>query len=477
MKKKIAFLLVCLMTAQLLVSCGETDTPVADDTSAPIETTEAAPTYNLPAKEDNGQRTFTILAAGNRNERYNADQTGDVVDDAVYFRNIKTEEHLGIDIEYVEKDSGWQVAAQYSAEITSTVMAGDNTYDLVTGAMTVIPKLAMGNNFMNVLEMDIDLANPWWISGLTDTAAINGKLYSLIGDLSVTMYGTSSVVYFNSQLQDDYKLGSFYDMVRDGKWTVDAMLAAAKGITLDLNGDSAIVRDDDQIAITGHYTPFASLQASTQIELFKRDGNGLAFGGLNERMVTLYEKFTNAVADGTLFMKNGEAYEVWAAPFTENRNLFHISTLNTTAVLRDMKGDFGILPLPKFDETQEDYILDVSQSAVLWAVPITASDRELTAKFCEVFAYYSKEYVIPAFYETTLQEKFSRDADTKEMLEIIRGGLRLTLDGYLNHCFSPTPFTTIATLVQSGTEPASYIAANEAAWQTQLQDVIKAYGD
>ena len=63
------------------------------------------------------------------------------------------------------------------------------------------------------------------------------------------------------------------------------------------------------------------------------------------------------------------------------------------------------------------------------------------------------------------------------MLEIIRGGLRLTLDGYLNHCFSPTPFTTIATLVQSGTEPASYIAANEAAWQTQLQDVIKAYGD
>ena len=62
-------------------------------------------------------------------------------------------------------------------------------------------------------------------------------------------------------------------------------------------------------------------------------------------------------------------------------------------------------------------MLDVSQSAVLWAVPITASDMELTAKFCEVFAHYSKEYVIPAFYETTLQEKFSRDADTKEMLE------------------------------------------------------------
>ena len=114
MKKQIAFLIVCLMTAQLLASCGEgkIDAPVLDDTSVPIETTEAAPTYHLPAKEDNSQRTFTILAAGNRNERYDAEQTGDVVDDAVYFRNIKTEEHLGIDIEYVEKDSGWQVAAQ-----------------------------------------------------------------------------------------------------------------------------------------------------------------------------------------------------------------------------------------------------------------------------------------------------------------------------------------------------------------------------
>ncbi|MBQ2708952.1 MAG: hypothetical protein IJF67_11860 [Clostridia bacterium] len=477
MKKRIVFLLVCLMAAQALASCGEDTPAAADTTAAPVETTEAAPTYNLPAKENNGGRTFTILGAGKRSERYDAEQTGDVVDDAVYKRNMLTEEHLGIDIEVVEKDSGWQVANQYSAEITSVVLAGDDTYDLVTGAMTVIPKLAMTGNFVNVLELDIDLTNPWWISDLEETAAVNGKLYSLVGDLSLTVYRTAAVIFSNNRLQAEYKLGNFYDLVREGKWTVDAMLSASKDITRDLNGDGEIVREDDQIAWMGHFTPFCSLQVSTQIDLLQHEGDSLAFVGLDERLVTLYEKFMSAVTDGTLMMKNAEGYDIWAVPFMEDRNLFQISTLNSTTYFRDMESDFAILPLPKFDEAQEDYILDVSQSTVLWAVPVTASDYELTAKFCEVFAHYSKEHMIPAYYETTLQEKFSRDADTAEMLEIIRSGIRLTLDGYLSYCFSPTPITTTAKIVESDQAPASYIAANEAAWQTQLEAIAEAYTD
>lgn len=117
------------------------------------------------------------------------------MDDAVYLRNLKTEEHLGIDIEFVLKDSSWQVAAEYSKIITSAIMAGDNTYDLMTGAMTVIPKLALDSNFVNILELPIDLDNPWWVTSLRDTAAINGKLYALVGDLSLTLYNKESIVY------------------------------------------------------------------------------------------------------------------------------------------------------------------------------------------------------------------------------------------------------------------------------------------
>lgn len=83
--------------------------------------------------------------------------------------------------------------------------------------------------------------------------------------------------------------------------------------------------------------------------------------------------------------------------------------------------------------------------------------------------------MIPAYYETTLQDKFSRDADTNEMLEIIRRSIHLTLDGYLSYCFSPTPITAFASITESNLAPASFIAANESAWQTQLEAVIEAY--
>ena len=159
----------------------------------------------------------------------------------------------------------------------------------------------------------------------------------------------------------------------------------------------------------------------------------------------------------------------------ENRNLFHFGILTSAALFRDMESDFGILPMPKFDEAQEEYVLDYAQGSVLWAVPVTASDYDLTAKFCEIFGHYSQEYIVPAYYETTLQDKFSRDADTREMLTIIRNSIRMTLDGYFSYCFTPTPITTFSRTINLDTPPASFIASNQSAWDATMKDVVEAY--
>lgn len=168
-------------------------------------------------------------------------------------------------------------------------------------------------------------------------------------------------------------------------------------------------------------------------------------------------------------------YEIGAKALMEDRNLFYCSALRVTSALRDIKSAYGILPFPKYDALQNEYISDVSQSTVLWCIPVTASDYSLTSKFCEVFAHYSRENMIPAYYEVSLQEKYSRDSDTKEMLQIIRDSLRLTPDGYLNHCFSVTPFNTFTWLFEKNQEPASYFAANETALKARLNDIFAAY--
>ena len=478
-KRTLSLLLIGILAAQTLVSCGsdkESGTQTTDSEAVSSEeTTAAKPEYSLPEKESNGGKTFRILAAGNRNERFDADQTGDVVDDAVYERKRAVEEYLGLKVEFVEIDSSWQVADTFAQHISSSVMAEDDAYDLVSGSMTVLPKLALEGIFYNVLDLDIDLENPWWVGGLRDTAAINGKLYSLVGDMSMTMYNAEAVVYFNEKLRADNDLPDLYELVRSGKWTVDEMLIVAKGLSVDLDGDDKITRDADKVGIIGHYTPLATIQAATGISVFGRDGGGLVYKGLDEKLVSLCEKLSAAVSDNTLLLGEGETYEAWAVPFIEDRNLLHVGILNVSGSMRNMKSDYGILPFPKYDENQTEYLSDVSLSTVLWAVTVNVSDAELTSKFCEVYGYQSWKNVVPAYYVTTLEDKYSRDDQTKEMLGIIRDGMRLTLDGYLNHCFSTPPLRTVVTILSEHASPTSYFAQNASGWQKQLDTIIEAY--
>ncbi len=477
MKTQIAFVLIFLMAAQTLVSCGSDTPAAADTTTAPVETTEAAPEYTLPDRKNYESRPFTVLAAGKRGEFYDAEMTGDVVDDTVHARKIAVEEYLGIEIIFDERDSSSPAANEFTSAITEAVMANDSTYDLMTGAMTVIPSLAMEGLFVNVMDMAIDFDNPWWIDSLCETAAINGKLFALTGDLSVSLYKNAGIVYFNKTLQDEFKLGDFYSSVRNGSWTLDTMLEASKDITADLNSDGSLEIADDRMAITAHFTPFATIQAAMQAELFTLDGDELVYQGATDRLIALYERFRTLFDEGTLLVRNTSTYTEMYKPFMEDRNLFHIGTLSSTSAFREMKSDFGILPIPKFDDNQTVYTSPVSMSTVLWTVPVTASDLTLTAEFCELFAYHGMDSIVPAYYEVTLQEKFSRDEETKEMLEIIRDGIRLTPDGYLDRCFDPRPFSVLATLLENEIEPASYIAANESAWQTQLEAIAQAYAD
>jgi hypothetical protein len=91
--------------------------------------------------------------------------------------------------------------------------------------------------------------------------------------------------------------------------------------------------------------------------------------------------------------------------------------------LRDMKDDFAILPIPKWDEAQTEY----NTSCNTWlpsgiAVPKNCSIVDDLGLVLETMAYYSQEMVTPAVYEITLQGKVSRDDSSAKMLDIIYGG-------------------------------------------------------
>jgi len=92
----------------------------------------------------------------------------------------------------------------------------------------------------------------------------------------------------------------------------------------------------------------------------------------------------------------------------------------STEYIRDMDADYGIIPIPKYDTEQENYITQLGTSTSMLFVPTTASDFALTSKVMESLAYYGYTDVTPKYYEVALKTKYSSDVDMQEMLDLIR---------------------------------------------------------
>ncbi|MBQ3815981.1 MAG: hypothetical protein II836_07980 [Clostridia bacterium] len=104
----------------------------------------------------------------------------------------------------------------------------------------------------------------------------------------------------------------------------------------------------------------------------------------------------------------------------ENRLLFFSNQLLVALNLREMDSDFGILPHPKLEETQADYLCPVSYWWATFAVVPKANNRyDLTGDMMEAMGYYSQQLVTPAYMEKSISGKSLRDEDSLEMLDII----------------------------------------------------------
>ena len=112
MRRTMSVLLLCAIVAST-VACGgaadDSDTTTqdgaTDNTTAEVTGRDAV-SDNLPDMDYNGA-TFTILNRTGFEYEFTAEETGDVLDDAIYNRNITVEDRFNIKLETYTVDSNW----------------------------------------------------------------------------------------------------------------------------------------------------------------------------------------------------------------------------------------------------------------------------------------------------------------------------------------------------------------------------------
>ena len=108
--------------------------------------------------------------------------------------------------------------------------------------------------------------------------------------------------------------------------------------------------------------------------------------------------------------------------------LFNTNFLYATESFRDMSDDFGVVPMPKCDEAQESYRTRIGTSTSMFFIPKTVSDAGTVGAVCEALAYYGRQNVVPTWDEIALKEKYTRDEETKEMVDLIRSSASIAFD-------------------------------------------------
>lgn len=486
------FLLFC-MSLTFFASCqSQPETVTPSDTvtaAAESDSQDASLRENTPdTLPDNLNFDGAVINISTRGDKdsvldFFSEQTGDIVEDAVYQRNVKVEERLNISLNVIPGET-WEKYDTTLQVLRSSILAGDGAYDIVSGWSARIPALAVEGCFKNLYEVPyLDFGQPWWVESLVDELTIADKLYFAAGDIVLSLISPAYVIYFNKTLEEKYNTGSIYDRVSDGKWTIDSMTALTKGIHEDLNGDTKMNEQDLFASVWTATNNVDCFLQGSGIKMIVKDSEGLpVFDFEYDKINTIVEKIYSFMYENEGVLgytaEGGTNSENQINMFIADRALFIPSPLSVaSSSFKEMKSDYGIIPYPKFDEIQEDYLTRIQDAVALISVPITIAPEKLEAAGAALEALAAESYrsVTAVYFEVAMKVKYSRDDISSQMLDIVRGGAYLNFASIYNESIGNPWFVMRILMGAKSKDFASWYAKNEPIILKQLAKVTESF--
>ena len=113
--------------------------------------------------------------------------------------------------------------------------------------------------------------------------------------------------------------------------------------------------------------------------------------------------------------------------FAAGDALFYSQMLGVSQKLtQTMSDEFIIVPLPKYNELQEQYKTICRDTLTAVMIIKSAKNTTKSGVITEALCMYSNEYVRPAYYENGLKTQYTNEPRTAQILDEIREGLTFT---------------------------------------------------
>ena len=399
--KLLALLLSLLMIVSVLAACQ--NKPKPDVTTGPegqtAGETESNELIAKTPKQDFKGRDFTFLTVGT-SERYCKE--------------------IFVEIEKFVSNN-----AQQSAE--QMIIAGDTScdvYDLYKHGCITLVSSGYTRDWTVIPHLDFE--SPWWNASAFENLTVNGKLLLMSGSILITEIDDTIAMVYNKNINSEFQEQIGFDImdeVLNGGWTLDQFIKAVTSISEDLNHDGTIEIGEDLI---GYVADPNSMAMNWPFACgFVKEGtitNGEysanVTSAMTGRVTTMLEKlvgmFATDSADQSKQLDDDEEY------FREDKALICAIILRSLESMRNMESDYGVIPYPKYNENQKDYITHVGGASPIMIIPMqNDADDDRLGNILEAMCEASYRITRPAYYEIALKEKMLRDENSKKALDII----------------------------------------------------------
>jgi ABC-type glycerol-3-phosphate transport system substrate-binding protein len=274
---------------------------------------------------------------------------GEQINDALYTRDRLIESKYNIKIQYniVEPDAEFQLYNKAS----KVIMSDSGDIHLIFGNMQVYAVEFIKNKLIFDIKSipEINLSNEWWHQIALRDLDISGKMYFATGDITPRYVFSPFIVLFNKQLFEDYGYEYPYKAVENGTWTMDMILGLIKGTYRDLDGDNRRgLGDFYGFSNEGWAYPFFNGFGDTAMSVSSGEP---VINCTTESAVNKIMKVGELFASDDIFFKNERTQYDFSDIFEDNRALLCSQTATNLYLLTDMDTDYGVLPMPKYNES------------------------------------------------------------------------------------------------------------------------------
>ena len=441
MTRILAALLALLMLVGTFAACGgpveEPDTTTAPDgTNAATETEgETELTDSLPDDLDYEEDEIVILS------RYREGWTsGEIavkglisepVNDAVFERNKAVEERLNVKINSVEEitDDAYVITTKAS----TAVHAGTHEYDIIASACYVGVNESINGTFADMRKsLYLDFDKPWWSQGFNEVVEYQGAQFCGLSSALLSQYRFAFVTLFNKDLFTEVGQPFLYEAVENGSWTLDKQISLIPLFHRD-NGNGEQDEEGDIYGLVScDYVSTDPYWSSCMVDIIKKDENGdyvMVFdsGKLHdvaEKVLRLFYEVEDGTYDYKMEAMNTEQDKIREMFARGGAAMATVRILELEyESIRGMEQQFGVVPMPKFDEVQTEYRTLLHDQFTVFSILTTVEKEEgrldEVGAVLEAMSSESYKTVRPAYYETTLRTKIAQDPQSAEMFDII----------------------------------------------------------